>query len=100
MFEDKIGGASPYSAVADQIDQAAAFVLVLSLTSKKSKWIKYEAELAVAQYIERQMPVVVVRIEEVGCPAILKSFTRLNWSGVNPDGAGELERLLRALIPR
>jgi hypothetical protein len=84
-------GSSIGSAIADGIDSADYFLLILSGKSVQSRWVHAEAEMAFQKSMEAKFPIIPVRIDGTPVPRLLK---HLKYVDFRHSGSGGLEELL------
>jgi hypothetical protein len=86
--------------IASGLDQCSHFVIFWSQSCLDASWIQYELQIAVAAMVERQIPLLIVKMDDESVPAPLSQFMTIDGRGNPQDTANLLFDAVRKLVIR
>lgn len=83
--DHSVPGESPLQPARRGLDQISHYVLFWSRACLGAPWVERDLSWAVAMAIERQIPMIVVRLDLSPVPKILADFFRIEGLGMSPQ---------------
>jgi hypothetical protein len=91
-----LAGESLTSSIAQGIDSASAFIILMSPRSMKAKWVKEELRIALQRRLQDpEFSLIPILLEECEVPAFLRDYVYVDWRSETADSFDFLLKSLR-----
>jgi small GTP-binding protein len=93
-----LAGESITSKIEEGIDNATAFIILMSRNSMKSKWVKEELRIAIQRRLERpEFSLIPILLEDCDIPGFLRDYVHIDWRSPTEEAFKYLLQSLRGI---
>ncbi|MCK5344534.1 MAG: TIR domain-containing protein [Candidatus Heimdallarchaeota archaeon] len=90
-----LAGESITSKIEEGIDNATAFIILMSRNSMKSKWVREELRIAIQRRFERpKFSLIPILLEDCNIPGFLRDYSYIDWRSPSEE---DFQYLLQSL---